>query len=336
MTDTTPPTVTTVTPSGTGAAISGNVVITFDEPMNTTPGTVQLNSLTALSSGSWSDGNTKFTIPYSGLANSTSYTVNISGFKDAANNTMAADSTHSFTTVAAAHIHDFGTSWVSDGTNHWHECSCGEKDSVAAHTYGSWIVDTAATHTTVGSQHRDCTVCGYSVTDTIPAIGHTFGTAWVSDGTNHWHECSCGEKDSVAAHTLSDWIVDVAATATTDGSRHKECTVCGYKTPTEIISATGTPSGSDPQTPPTLSNPGNTLVADGDKYIEKNSDGSSIGEWTWDNNKDSWVFNKYVSDDPVTTVSNSKWWLWLLLAGAALALCGITFGVYKAKSKKIS
>ena len=36
------------------------------------------------------------------LANSTAYTVNISGFKDAAGNTMTADSTHGFTTVTAA------------------------------------------------------------------------------------------------------------------------------------------------------------------------------------------------------------------------------------------
>ena len=243
---------------------------------------------------------------------------------------------YSVTDTIPAVGHTFGAAWVSDGTSHWHECSCGEKDSVAAHTYGSWIVDTAATHTTAGSQHRDCTVCGYSVTDTIPAVGHTFGAAWVSDGTNHWHECSCGEKDSVAAHTLGDWIVDVAATATTDGSRHKECTVCGYNAQTEVITATGTPSGSTTKTPPTLSNAGNTLVSNGDKYIEKNPDGDSIGEWKWDNTKEEWTFNKYPTDEPGTTGNNSKWWLWLLLAGAALALCGITFGVYKAKSKKTS
>jgi hypothetical protein len=101
--DITAPTVTTVTPSGTGAAISGDIVITFDEAMDTgVAGTVQLNnSLPALTGGTWSAGNTVFTLAYSELTNSTAYTVNISGFKDAAGNAMTADNTHSFTTVPA-------------------------------------------------------------------------------------------------------------------------------------------------------------------------------------------------------------------------------------------
>ena len=95
------PTVTTVTPTGAGAAISGNVVITFDEAMDTaTTGTVRLSGLPVLTGGSWSAGNTVFTIAYAGLENNTAYTVNISGFKDVAGNTMAAISSHSFTTEA--------------------------------------------------------------------------------------------------------------------------------------------------------------------------------------------------------------------------------------------
>ncbi|MCL1952385.1 MAG: hypothetical protein FWF60_06115 [Oscillospiraceae bacterium] len=41
-----------------------------------------------------------------------------------------------------------------------------------AHVPGSWIVDTPATHTTTGSQHKECTVCGYVMeTQVIPATG---------------------------------------------------------------------------------------------------------------------------------------------------------------------
>ncbi|MDR1668208.1 MAG: Ig-like domain-containing protein, partial [Bacteroidales bacterium] len=100
--DVTAPTVASVTPSGTGAATSGNIVITFNEAMDAgTTGTVQLNSLSALTSGTWSVGNTVFTVAYSGLTYSTAYTVNISGFEDAAGNAMIADNTHSFTTAAS-------------------------------------------------------------------------------------------------------------------------------------------------------------------------------------------------------------------------------------------
>uniref|UniRef100_S0DE05 Fibronectin type-III domain-containing protein n=1 Tax=termite gut metagenome TaxID=433724 RepID=S0DE05_9ZZZZ len=96
--DVTPPTVVGVAPSGAGAAVSGSVVVTFSEPMNATPGAVKLGSLPALTGGAWNGAGTVFTIAYSGLAYSTAYTVNISGFKDAAGNAMAANGTHSFTT----------------------------------------------------------------------------------------------------------------------------------------------------------------------------------------------------------------------------------------------
>ncbi|MCL2675702.1 MAG: DUF4815 domain-containing protein [Firmicutes bacterium] len=67
---------------------------------------------------------------------------------------------------------------------------------------------------------------------------HSYGTAWKSDATGHWHECSCGDKSGFAEHTAGGWIVDVAATDTEEGSRHRECTVCGYVT-TEVIPVGG-------------------------------------------------------------------------------------------------
>jgi len=74
---------------------------------------------------------------------------------------------------------------------------------------------------------------------TVPTTGHSFGSDWENDDLSHWHECSCGEASDEASHTPGVWIVDVAATATTDGSRHKECTTCGFITEAEVIPATG-------------------------------------------------------------------------------------------------
>ena len=117
--------------------------------------------------------------------------------------------------------------------------------SKAAHTAGEWIIDTPATATTSGSKHKECTVCGYTMaTETIPATGggehtHSYGSEWKNDADNHWHECSCGDKKDTAAHTAGEWIIDTPATATTSGSKHKECTVCGYTMATETISSTG-------------------------------------------------------------------------------------------------
>lgn len=56
-----------------------------------------------------------------------------------------------------------------------------------------------------------------TVTITIPATGHThsYGNEWKSDSANHWHECSCGVKADVTAHTYDDGL-DI------------DCNICGY------------------------------------------------------------------------------------------------------------
>lgn len=57
---------------------------------------------------------------------------------------------------------------------------------------------------------------------------HTWNTNWSSDDTNHWHDSSCGHdiKKDQAPHTPSDWIVDKQPTSSSEGLKHKECTVC--------------------------------------------------------------------------------------------------------------
>lgn len=79
---------------------------------------------------------------------------------------------------------------------------------------------------------------------------HVFGDAWVSDETGHWHACACGEKQDVAQHTFQ-WVVDKEATATENGSKHEECTVCGYAKQAVVIPATGATQPSEqPSTQP--------------------------------------------------------------------------------------
>ena len=131
-------------------------------------------------------------------------------------------------TVSCAHTE---SGWKSDADGHWKECTvCGAITTAkAAHTPGA-----AATETTP----QKCTECDYIIT---PALGHThsYSTDWETDTDKHWHECSCGAKSEEAAHTASDWIIDTAATATTDGTKHKECTVCHRVLETGTIPATG-------------------------------------------------------------------------------------------------
>ena len=66
-------------------------------------------------------------------------------------------------------------------------------------------------------------------------------SGWKSNAEGHWKECTvCGAITTAkAAHTAGDWIIDTAATATTDGTKHKECTVCHRVLETGTIPATG-------------------------------------------------------------------------------------------------
>ena len=84
------------------------------------------------------------------------------------------------------------------------------------------------------------------LTMTPAADGHThkYGTEWKYDETNHWHECECGNKADITAHNFK-WIVDRKATTTEKGSKHEECTVCGYKKSAVDIPAIGFGSSSD-------------------------------------------------------------------------------------------
>lgn len=92
-----------------------------------------------------------------------------------------------------------------------------------------------------------------TITPTAESHTHSYGTAWKYDGTNHWHECACGDKADTAAHTFK-WVTDKEATATEKGSKHEECTVCGYKKAAVDIPATGSGDGSADQP----NKPGNT------------------------------------------------------------------------------
>ena len=91
---------------------------------------------------------------------------------------------------------------------------------------------------------------------------HSYGTAWKYDGTNHWHECACGDKADNAAHTFK-WVIDKEATATEKGAKHEECTVCGYKKAAVEIPATGSagqPDDSGDNDSPKTGDSGRTVL----------------------------------------------------------------------------
>ena len=168
-----------------------------------------------------------------------------------------------------SHNHNYGTEWKYDSTNHWHECECGEKADITAHNF-KWIIDKEATTAEKGSKHEKCTVCGYKKAAVdIPKIdshNHDYGTEWKYDSTNHWHECECGNKADITAHNFK-WIVDKEATTAEKGSKHEECTVCGYKKTAVDISAIGFGSSSDDE----ANKPTNTVSSESSSADQLNN-----------------------------------------------------------------
>lgn len=104
-----------------------------------------------------------------------------------------------------------------------------------------WIVDIESTCTMVGSQHKDCVICGIVLeTEEIPLKAHIPGGDWILDydatctkaGLGHRNCEICGEIAQTefipeTGHTAGGWIIDSPATVYKAGSKHKECSECG-------------------------------------------------------------------------------------------------------------
>lgn len=85
---------------------------------------------------------------------------------------------------------------------------------------------------------------------------HEYTNDWLANGNTHWHECRlCRAHADEVAHTFGDWITDTPATDTTDGSKHRTCSVCQYQE-----NATIPKTGTGEIVPPTPDNPGTIVI----------------------------------------------------------------------------
>lgn len=85
---------------------------------------------------------------------------------------------------------------------------------------------------------------------------HQYTNDWLANGNTHWHECKlCRAHAGEVAHTFGDWITDTPATDTTDGSKHRTCSVCQYQE-----NATIPKTGTGEIVPPTPDNPGTIVI----------------------------------------------------------------------------
>ena len=122
--------------------------------------------------------------------------------------------------------HTYGTTFVSNGTHHWKECTkCGDETEKEAHIYDN-------------DCDAYCNGCGRKRT-----VTHTYGATLKSDGTHHWKECTeCGDQIQKATHSYDNdcdaycngcgrertVTHTYGATLESNGTHHwKACTKCG-------------------------------------------------------------------------------------------------------------
>ena len=145
---------------------------------------------------------------------------------------------HSYTTTVVA------PTCTTDGYT-LHKCSvCGTsyKDNTTkatGHSYGNSVVTKQPTCTSEGTKTKTCTKCNATVTEKLPAKGHTavtdkgYPATCTTAGKTDGSHCSvCGAvikaQTTITAtgHKSSGWIVDKAASIGVKGSKHRECTIC--------------------------------------------------------------------------------------------------------------
>ena len=132
-------------------------------------------------------------------------------------------------------------------------CALSATREIAAlpHTPGAWVTDVAATCATTGSKHQSCTTCNAVLDADIIAKTNHFWFSWTTsvpvgcgsagEQTRTCARCLLYQSKTVTAlvHEPSDWIVDVTATCTEAGVRHKSCKHCDNILAVEVVEATG-------------------------------------------------------------------------------------------------
>lgn len=124
--------------------------------------------------------------------------------------------------------HNWGTTWQTDSTSHWHSCSiCNGKDNIVNHSGG----------TATCTEKAICEGCSLPYGNTL---GHDFtGDTWQTDVDHHWKKCSrCDVTDTESPHEWNSGKVTTQPTCTTAGQKTYTCTVCSA-TKVETLDALG-------------------------------------------------------------------------------------------------
>ncbi len=172
------------------------------------------------------------------------------------------------------HTHvDADGQWESDGTNHWHTCSCGETFDLAAHSGGEATCSGGAV----------CEVCGVEYGEANPDNHVDADGQWESDGTNHWHTCAnCGTEFDKVAHSGGEANCHAKAVCEVCGVEYGEFDSTNHDGETEIRDAVAASCDTDGYTGDTYCLGCGEKIADGEVIPATGEHVDADGLWESD------------------------------------------------------
>ena len=127
------------------------------------------------------------------------------------------------------HEHEFEEKYTINETHHYFECKgddCEEKKEYEKHTFDKGVVKEEGNKEITT---YTCVKCEYQYTVEKEIHDHSsINNKKLYDNTQHYDECSCGEKSDEANHKFDKGVVIEEATEVVEGIIKYTCE-CGYE-----------------------------------------------------------------------------------------------------------
>ena len=149
------------------------------------------------------------------------------------------DCMHSYTDNCDGECNDCGFTRTAPHTPNSDDGSC--LTAITCSVCGAETIAAETEHTYDNDHDTSCNVSGCTAGNREKI--HTYGTEWKADKDSHWHECSCGDKADLAAHTPKTVNAKETSPSEKGYTGDTICEICGYEIAKgEDISVKVTPS----------------------------------------------------------------------------------------------
>ncbi len=138
------------------------------------------------------------------------------------------------------HIHEF-TTLKYDSTNHWFECSCGEKKDIENHKGGTATETSKAVCSVCEQEYGSLLIHSCNFVKQVVQDKYVKATAKCESKAQYYYSCACGEKGTTwfecgeeLGHSYTNYVYNNDAKCEVDGT---ETAICGNGCGTSDIRA---------------------------------------------------------------------------------------------------